>query len=51
VVAFARDALASYKVPRIVELRPDGTFPVTSTGKVSRRELTREMTATHAKAG
>jgi fatty-acyl-CoA synthase len=43
VVAFARGALASYKVPRVVEFRKDGGFPVTSTGKVSRRELAREV--------
>jgi fatty-acyl-CoA synthase len=52
VVAFARQSLASYKVPRIVEFRRDGAFPVTSTGKVSRRDLTSQVAAAHAtKAG
>lgn len=43
VVASARQTLASYKVPRIVQLRPDGSFPMTSTGKVSRRALISEV--------
>ncbi len=51
VLAFARDALASYKVPRIVQFRRDGAFPVTSTGKVSRRDLTREVSESFSKAG
>jgi fatty-acyl-CoA synthase len=53
VVAFARGVLASYKVPRIVEFRRDGTFPVTATGKVSRRDLTSEVSAMYSstKAG
>lgn len=49
VVTFARSALASYKVPRIVEFRRDGAFPVTATGKVSRRDLTSEVSATHTR--
>lgn len=43
VVAFARGKLASYKVPRIVEFRRHRDFPITSTGKVSRRDLAREV--------
>jgi fatty-acyl-CoA synthase len=45
VVAFARDHLTSYKVPRLVFFRPDGEFPLTSTGKVSRRDLVKEVEA------
>jgi fatty-acyl-CoA synthase len=48
VMDFARAHLVSYKVPRIVELRPSGDFPLTSTGKVSRRDLVRELTRTTA---
>jgi fatty-acyl-CoA synthase len=43
VVEFAQARLASYKVPRVVELRPSGEFPLTSTGKVSRRDLAKEL--------
>lgn len=43
VIGFARDRLTSYKVPRLVQFRPDGQFPLTSTGKVSRRELAAEV--------
>ena len=50
VVEFARARLASYKVPRLVELRPAGDFPVTSTGKVSRRDLARQLAERHAGA-
>ena len=43
VIGFARERLTSYKVPRLVQFRPDGQFPLTSTGKVSRRELAAEV--------
>jgi fatty-acyl-CoA synthase len=43
VLTFARDRLTSYKVPRVVLFRPGGEFPLTSTGKVSRRDLAREV--------
>ena len=40
IVAYCRDNLAHYKVPKIVELR--GELPKTDVGKVSRRELREE---------
>ena len=40
IIAFCRETLAHYKVPRIVEFR--GELPKTDVGKVSRRELREE---------
>ncbi len=37
-VAWARDAMASYKYPRVVEFRD--SLPMTATGKILKRELT-----------
>ena len=41
VMAFCKENLAHYKVPRIIEFR--GELPKTDVGKVSRRELREEM--------
>jgi len=41
IIAFCRENLAHYKVPKIVEFR--GELPKTDVGKVSRRELREEM--------
>lgn len=43
VIKAARQALASYKVPRIVQFRTSDEFPTTSTGKVSRKDLTTQV--------
>ena len=56
VLAYARASLRSYQVPRLVQFRPDGDFPLTTTGKVSRRELSSQVAemssaAPDAKAG
>jgi len=40
VIAYCRDNLAHYKVPKIIEFR--GELPKTDVGKVSRRELREE---------
>ncbi len=40
IVAFCREHLAGYKVPRIVEFREE--LPVTATGKMLRRVLREE---------
>jgi long-chain acyl-CoA synthetase len=40
IIAFCRENLAHYKVPKIVEFR--GELPKTDVGKVSRRELREE---------
>jgi len=41
IIAFCREKLAHYKVPKIVEFR--GELPKTDVGKVSRRELREEV--------
>ena len=41
IMAFCKENLAHYKVPRIIEFR--GELPKTDVGKVSRRELREEM--------
>ena len=40
IIAFCKENLAHYKVPKIIEFR--GELPKTDVGKVSRRELREE---------
>ncbi len=42
--AWCRERLSSYKVPRIIEIRPD--LPRNATGKVLKRQLSEELSPT-----
>jgi acyl-CoA synthetase (AMP-forming)/AMP-acid ligase II len=50
-VAYCRSLLASYKVPRYLEIVASDAIPLTDTRKISKRIVAQQLAARYADAG